>query len=966
MGILHILTNRGPVRKRTSQGKRPRIDLLTLSFIFVLASFIENLALLVEPSYAASLTNINYEKVGTIDNCGLIQGSASDGTDVYSACVNGASHSSTTIVKTNLSGQELARSKSYSRSTVGHANDMTYNSKTGRLILTAWDESGAGSNGITNKARIINPSNLSSVESTATFDKGTIPNICYNSNTDQYVANGKLYSSSYRYIKTIFSTSVDSLNAAAQMTGSASGQGIGCDSSYIYVIRWSSDKSITRIIAFDWSGNVANVYNVTNMKDEIESLFFVADVMYAGVNNSSGTSSYIIKLSDLASNSTSVPFTIGSYNILGYYHGEGSRYASDRLAQIVKNINSMAYDVVGLQEYRDQVSGDSKALIHKLKELNPSYEMSYTKEVEDSGQLNFIYNSSTVQLVSDRAFRAYSSRQGCGGGTLGVRVATFNVLASGQEFMIVNVHTVSEHGPSACDNVRLETVKGALADSKVSSYTGPLFLVGDFNARPDNPKAGNYDPGPENFLKSNGFANARDISNATREGGGTIDHIYYRTSSIAAPSTYEAMICIGIDPANPANYTAKTTCASDHHPIKATFGADNLCGDASSSDTTTTNAYKAHNNIHYTGTNSVCCATASSAGDGSGTLTGSSNAEKAFNFLTTTSFESNGGKPLNAAQAAGIVGNLMVESGGKTYDLRPDAVNSIGAAGIVQWYKGRRVALNSFAASKGKDWTDLKTQLQFIVYELDGSYFKQTVMVGSKAGGKDINKGLANITDSSEASVRIAADIVGRWYETPSISDHYPDRQDAAVKAFNDFGGGASSATTASSVSCSQETPGTFATTVESYVWADGRRVSKQKDAYQAAVKQSSYGNDAAHNYGNDCGAFVYILMTTSGFEPDYPGKPTSGQMAWLHDHWDTIAEVGKVDVGALQPGDVAIRDGHVFVWVGGGLKDENNKDFAGKSAEAALGSDTAPTTILSGNTYSDPSGYTWYRKKAS
>jgi hypothetical protein len=72
---------------------------------------------------------------------------------------------------------------------------------------------------------------------------------------------------------------------------------------------------------------------------------------------------------------------------------------------------------------------------------------------------------------------------------------------------------------------------------------------------------------------------------------------------------------------------------------------------------------------------------------------------------------------LSSAQAAGVAGNLTVES-----NLDPAAYNAgEGAIGIAQWEGGRRTALQQFAAAQGTTETDLSTQLAFLGNELHGS-----------------------------------------------------------------------------------------------------------------------------------------------------------------------------------------------------------------------------------------------------
>ena len=92
-------------------------------------------------------------------------------------------------------------------------------------------------------------------------------------------------------------------------------------------------------------------------------------------------------------------------------------------------------------------------------------------------------------------------------------------------------------------------------------------------------------------------------------------------------------------------------------------------------------------------------------------LTGNDNAEKAFNF-----FVKNAG--FSPDEAAGIVGNLIQESGVNPESDNPAAADIGGGGGIAQWEGGRWIALQEFAAEKGVPWSDLALQLAFIVEEL--------------------------------------------------------------------------------------------------------------------------------------------------------------------------------------------------------------------------------------------------------
>lgn len=103
---------------------------------------------------------------------------------------------------------------------------------------------------------------------------------------------------------------------------------------------------------------------------------------------------------------------------------------------------------------------------------------------------------------------------------------------------------------------------------------------------------------------------------------------------------------------------------------------------------------------------------------------GGSNAEKLFKFLIS--------KGLTAKQASGIIGNVMQESGGGTFNIDPTITNSIGAYGIVQWLGARKTGLFNYATKQGKAPSDLGIQFDYLWIELTGIY-KNTVLDPIKA-----------------------------------------------------------------------------------------------------------------------------------------------------------------------------------------------------------------------------------------
>lgn len=86
-------------------------------------------------------------------------------------------------------------------------------------------------------------------------------------------------------------------------------------------------------------------------------------------------------------------------------------------------------------------------------------------------------------------------------------------------------------------------------------------------------------------------------------------------------------------------------------------------------------------------------------------------------------------KGFSPAAASGIMGNLYAESGMDPTRVQSPSQN---AAGIAQWenYKnqtGRWAALRDFATGRGKDWTDLDSQMDWLLTEMGTNDFAKRI-----------------------------------------------------------------------------------------------------------------------------------------------------------------------------------------------------------------------------------------------
>ncbi len=144
---------------------------------------------------------------------------------------------------------------------------------------------------------------------------------------------------------------------------------------------------------------------------------------------------------------------------------------------------------------------------------------------------------------------------------------------------------------------------------------------------------------------------------------------------------------------------------------------------------------------------------------------GNSAAQQVFNYLKR--------KGATNAGAAGIVGNLMQESGGGTYNLNPTIQNSQGNRGIAQWDSSVRwPKLVTYAGTLpgNKSPDDIKVQRAFLWKEMED-------------GMASLLKTITKTTDVKKAATQFETDF------ERSGGSALSDRIKYAQKAFDDFSG---------------------------------------------------------------------------------------------------------------------------------------------------------------------------------
>ncbi|MCW6701383.1 phage tail tip lysozyme [Anaerococcus sp. NML200537] len=121
----------------------------------------------------------------------------------------------------------------------------------------------------------------------------------------------------------------------------------------------------------------------------------------------------------------------------------------------------------------------------------------------------------------------------------------------------------------------------------------------------------------------------------------------------------------------------------------------------------------------------------------SGPLTGDGNSQKIWNYFK--------GKGFSNAGIAGIMANLYHESG---YDPAIKQNGGGPGRGLAQWEGPRFTALQEFARGRSKSWTDLQTQLDFIMHEMKTNH--SASFINSFKTSNDAYQSAANFENQFE------------------------------------------------------------------------------------------------------------------------------------------------------------------------------------------------------------------------
>lgn len=254
----------------------------------------------------------------------------------------------------------------------------------------------------------------------------------------------------------------------------------------------------------------------------------------------------------------------------------------------------------------------------------------------------------------------------------------------------------------------------------------------------------------------------------------------------------------------------------------------------------------------------------------SGGMTGTSVPEQMWSYLLS--------KGYTKEAIAGIMGNAGQES-----NYKPTAVNpSSGSYGLFQWLGSRKQALSRFASNRGTSISDVKTQLDFMIQELE-----------AMSGGKQFA--------TTGGSVENKTIWFRKNFERPAEWEaNDPRRIEYAKRAYSQYSNWKPKSNNSTYMSSSGEKP---ASAIAGKAIKSGESIIGTRYLWA--------GNTPAT--GIDCSGFVQWCYNQNG--GNIPGRLTTSELARAPAYYG----FRRISWNEMRPGDVVYVAGHVGMYYGNG-----------------------------------------------
>ena len=252
----------------------------------------------------------------------------------------------------------------------------------------------------------------------------------------------------------------------------------------------------------------------------------------------------------------------------------------------------------------------------------------------------------------------------------------------------------------------------------------------------------------------------------------------------------------------------------------------------------------------------------------------------------------------------------------------PDAESHAGAQGIAQFMPGTWETFGDGGDPFNPDDAipALGRYMLYLREFMEDHADDEEKLVGLTLAGYNAGEGKVQEHDFDLDSITSSIEETRHYIEiiTTAVDRNYTSDCDS-----NDGGGGDGDIV---------DTAGTFAwdeevTLPRSTAYGYGREESKP----EFVEASTDLNNDLHTAFFTDCGVFVATVMHASGADEDFPQRGTSAQLSYLQgsDKYETFTPSSE---GELEPGDILILPGHIYLYTG-----ERDSSETGRAQGASL-----------------------------
>lgn len=256
----------------------------------------------------------------------------------------------------------------------------------------------------------------------------------------------------------------------------------------------------------------------------------------------------------------------------------------------------------------------------------------------------------------------------------------------------------------------------------------------------------------------------------------------------------------------------------------------------------------------------------------------------------------------------GMIGNFEQES-----QLNPAAVerpnDPLSGHGIAQWTAGRTTSLKNFASSKGKEWSNLGLQLEYLISELKGAEKNGVSALKASSVAQATEEWQTKFERAGIPAMGNRLTYADKWFAKLGTSDPVANAAlslgaDAKQEKYN------SDCTS----STSDSDNGDIVKTAKQFIgWFNYSQPMRTQFGTIETPNKEGY---------TDCSSFVWFILTKAGYKtPANVGWYTGSMTPDARGTHQYLKEVSKSDAKAgdiiiVNQGSGAGNDGHTAVLI--------------------------------------------------